>query len=212
MKRKTRGKYIVLEGPDGTGKGTQIERLKLRLEAAGKEVVMVREPGGTPMGEAVRGLLKDAKLDRTPEAEVFLFSAARAELALRVIEPALKRGAWVISDRSHLSTIAYQIFGHKRHDLAKMVKEITAHALGSTLPDAAIILDIDPKISLARSKKRNAGESDRFDDMQEAFHKRVRKGYLDHAKAAKLPVVDAGRTIEEVEESIWQKIQHLFRK
>ena len=210
---KPNGKYIVLDGPDGTGKGTQIERLQAKLKSLGREVLVVREPGGTPIGEEIRNLLKSKEFPRTAETEIFLFSAARAELMREVIEPALQKGTCVISDRSFISTIAYQVYGHQRMDLLPMVADLIKYAVGDRKMDKLIILiilNIDPEVALERAKGRNAGAGDRFDDMEQGFHERVRQGYLQGAKDYPHEVVDAAGTVEEVEERIWQKIALIF--
>ncbi len=200
-----KGKYIVLEGPEGTGKGTQVERLALRLKAQGKKVIVVREPGSTPIGEEIRKLVKSSTLDRTVETEIFLISAARAELVRSVIMPALKEGAHVISDRSYLSTFAYQVAGAYK-DLKEMAEILTKQAIGDTHPDFILVLDIDPQEGLKRSIKRNKGEPDRFDDRELEFHKKVRDAYLALAKESSYPVVDGSKSIEEVAEAVWAEV------
>ena len=140
-------KYIALEGGDGSGKSTVAEALGARIETAGGEVVIVREPGGTPMGEVVRALLLDSdKLDDW--TEVFLFAAQRAELARRVVAPALDAGKWVISDRTYYSSIAYQ--GRGRGLGEDEVRAINERGLGGVVPDHVFVLDVDPETALAR--------------------------------------------------------------
>ena len=140
-------KYIALEGGDGSGKSTVAVALAARLETEGGEVVMVREPGGTPLGEVVRGLLLDSeRLDDW--AEVFLFAAQRAELARQVIAPALRAGKWVVSDRTYYSSIAYQ--GSGRGLGEDDVRAINEKGLDGVVPDHVFVLDVDPETALAR--------------------------------------------------------------
>ncbi len=167
-------KYIALEGGDGSGKSTVAEALGARIETAGGEVVIVREPGGTPMGEIVRALLLDSdKLDDW--AEVFLFAAQRAELARGVVAPALDAGKWVISDRTYYSSIAYQ--GRGRGLGEDEVRAINERGLGGVVPDHVFVLDVDPETALAR--QHNA---DRIGKEGVGFQEKVRAAYLDLAK------------------------------
>jgi dTMP kinase len=167
-------KYIALEGGDGSGKSTVVEALGARIETAGEEVVLVREPGGTPMGEVVRGLLLDSvKLDDW--AEVFLFAAQRAELARLVVAPALKAGKWVVSDRTYYSSIAYQ--GRGRGLGEDDVRAINERGLGGVVPDHVFVLDVDPETGLAR--QHNA---DRIGNEGVDFQEKVRAAYLDLAE------------------------------
>lgn len=143
-------KYVALEGGDGSGKSTVAEALKRRLERDGLSVLVVREPGGTVLGETVRGLLLDSEsLDKW--AEVFLFAAQRAELASTVIEPALEEGRWVISDRTYYSSIAYQ--GRGRGLGAQRIRELNELGLNGVVPDHVFVLDIDPQAALARQER-----------------------------------------------------------
>ena len=206
----SKGKYIVIEGLEGTGKGTQVELLRKRIEKLGKEVLFVREPGGTQIGEEIRKIVKSPDLDRVPETEILLFSAARVELARTQVLPALEKGINVVSDRSFLSTIVYQTYGHNRKDLLPMVENVTKYALSGIHPDLIIILDIDPQTGLERAKTKNAGIQDRFDDLAVPFHERVRKGYLEIAKKNKYPVIDASQSISEVEKEIWKIISPII--
>jgi dTMP kinase len=167
-------KYIALEGGDGSGKSTVAEALGARIETAGGEVVLVREPGGTPMGEVVRSLLLDSdKLDDW--AEVFLFAAQRAELARGVVAPALEAGKWVVSDRTYYSSIAYQ--GRGRGLGEDEVRAINERGLGGVVPDHVFVLDVDPETALAR--QHNA---DRIGKEGVDFQEKVRAAYLDLAE------------------------------
>lgn len=166
--------YVALEGGDGSGKSTVSRALAERLQALGEEVVVVREPGGTPLGEAIRELLLDS--DRLDDwAEVFLFAAQRAELAREVIEPALASGMWVISDRSYYSSIAYQ--GRARGIGEVAVRSINESGLAGTVPDWVFVLDVEPQEALARQHRE-----DRIGKQGVGFQEKVRQAYLDLAE------------------------------
>ncbi len=189
-------KYIALEGGDGSGKSTVALALAARLEADGGEVVMVREPGGTPLGEAVRGLLLDSeRLDDW--AEVFLFAAQRAELAREVIAPALSAGKWVVSDRTYYSSIAYQ--GRGRGLGEDDVRAINEKGLDGVVPDHVFILDVDPETALARQH-----EADRIGKEGVDFQGRVRAAYLGLAETEpeKVIVLDGSLPVGELVELI----------
>lgn len=185
--------FISFEGIDGSGKSTQAVRLAERLRAAGRRVVSVREPGGTPLGEQIRGLLLDPSGDVTPRAELLLFSAARAQLVERVIAPALAVGEVVIADRFSDSTTAYQGFG--REVLAPDDMD-AFHSLvtGGLAPDLTLIVDVT--LETAR-RRRAAVSADRMEAADDMFYARVREGY--HAVARRHPervVVIDGETDE----------------
>ena len=168
-------KYIALEGGDGSGKSTVAVALATRIETDGGEVVMVREPGGTPLGEVVRGLLLDS--DRLDDwAEVFLFAAQRAELAREVIAPALSAGKWVVSDRTYYSSIAYQ--GRGRGLGEDEVRAINEKGLDGVVPDHVFVLDVDPKTALARQHA-----ADRIGKEGVDFQEKVRAAYLGLAES-----------------------------
>ncbi len=193
-------KYIALEGGDGSGKSTVAEALGARIETAGGEVVLVREPGGTPMGEVVRGLLLDSdKLDDW--AEVFLFAAQRAELARRVVAPALDAGKWVISDRTYYSSIAYQ--GRGRGLGEDEVRAINERGLGGVVPDHVFVLDVDPKTALAR--QHNA---DRIGKEGVDFQEKVRAAYLDLAEGEpeKVVILDGSLPVGQLVDLIAEEV------
>ena len=191
-----RGMFITLEGADGCGKSTQAALLAQTLEAAGREVVRLREPGGTPISEKVRALLLDpANAEMVPECELLLYEASRAQLTRQVIEPALARGAVVLCDRYYDSTYAYQAGGRELPD--DLVN--AANALGScgVAPDRTIVLDLDPALAYARA---TAGGADRMEAEGLAFQERVRAAYLRLAAAepARVRIVDASGEKNEV--------------
>ncbi|WP_322151460.1 dTMP kinase [Paratractidigestivibacter sp.] len=190
------GVFITLEGADGCGKSTQAARLATALEEAGREVVRLREPGGTPISEKIRALVLDpANAEMAPECELLLFEASRAQLVREVIEPARTRGAVVLCDRFYDSTYAYQAAG-------RSIGEGTirrANALGScgVDPDRTLVLDMDTDAALARATCDGA---DRMEAEGVAFQRRVREGYLRLAaeEPGRVRVVDASGTLDEV--------------
>lgn len=207
--------FIALEGPDGSGKSTQLRMLRAALDARGVDVVWTREPGGTAIGEQVRTVLHDR--DNTamlPVTEALLYSAARAQLVSEVILPALARGATVITDRYAASTYAYQGYGHGVE--MRALREITALVTNGLEPDLTIYLDLEAEAGLERKlKDRQAGQGEwnRMDEQALAFHRAVRTGYL--ALAARQPerwlVLDAGGTIETLFEQIMARIEPLLQ-
>lgn len=156
-------RYLALEGGEGSGKTTVAAALAGRLGARGEEVVVTREPGGTTLGEAVRALVLDSD-QVAPWAEAFLFAAQRAQLVAEVVAPALARGAWVISDRSYYSSLAYQ--GHARALGVEKVREVNELGLGRVLPDYVFVLDVEPGTGLGRQVRpdRIGGEGLEFQE------------------------------------------------
>lgn len=184
--------FITFEGPDGSGKTTQIERLAAFLRQAGRTVYHTREPGGTPIGDQIRAVLLD-NLDNTMmtgPAEALLFSASRAQHVGEVIRPALAAGRLVLCDRYADSTLAYQGYGHGL-DL-EALQAITAFATGGLVPDLTFFFDCAPEVGLAR--RQGSGESlDRLDQLALAFHQRVYAGFwsLIERDPARWVVIDA---------------------
>jgi dTMP kinase len=206
--------FITFEGPEGSGKSTQIALLCQSLEACGLAVVRTREPGGTPIGEQVRTVLHDLRnAGMLPETEILLYSASRAQHVGEVIRPALARGAIVISDRYAESTIAYQGYGRGLNLAA--LRQITTFATGGLVPDLVVFLDLDVAVGLARKRRDQAagrGEWNRMDEQTLAFHQRVREGYL--AMAAQEPArwltVDASQSIEAIQRLIGDRVAALL--
>jgi dTMP kinase len=188
------GRLIAFEGVEGAGKSTQLELLRRALEGRGREVVVTREPGGTPAGERVRALLLDPGVELHPRAEALLFAAARAELVERVIRPALERGAVVLCDRYLDSSLAYQ--GGARGLGRGPVEEVNRFATGGVLPDLVVLLDLDPAAGLAR----RARDPDRIEGQDLGFHRRVREAFLDLAAAdpGRFAVVAAAAPVAEI--------------
>ncbi|MFN7496749.1 MAG: dTMP kinase [Hyphomonadaceae bacterium] len=199
----TGGHFITLEGGEGAGKTTLLSTLKARLEALGHEVVLTREPGGTPGAEAIRALLVTGDADRwTALSELCLFFAAREDHLERLIRPALARGAIVLCDRFSDSTRAYQ--GQVGGAGRAAVEALDGLIVRQTQPDLTLILDIDPAIGLQRAAARR-GTEDRFEGKAFAFHTALRAAYLEIAETFKhrCGVVDASVAPEELAEAAW---------
>jgi dTMP kinase len=191
--------FITFEGPEGSGKTTQAQLLASHLRQEGFVVVLTREPGGTPIGDQIREVLHNpANTDMYSWAEVFLYSASRAQLVAQVIRPALVAGKVVVCDRYADSTLAYQGCG-RGLDLQPL-REITRRATGGLVPDLTLYLDIKPGQGLQR--RLSGGEEwNRMDQEAIAFHRRVRAGYLELAnlEPERWVIVDAARSVEEVQ-------------
>ena len=202
------GLFITFEGGEGCGKSTQIAALKARLEAIGKTVVQTREPGGTALGESVRSLLQhdDAGQGMSPEAELLLFAASRAQHVRELIAPAIAQGQIVLCDRFLDSTTVYQ--GVARAIDSKKVDTINQFAIGDTKPDLTILIDLPPETGLARVHARSDGQLDRMEKEAIEFFQAVRQGYLDLAKSEpkRFLVLDGSQSIEDLETQIWQRV------
>lgn len=187
------GRFVTLEGGEGAGKSTLLSALARWAAGRGHEVVVTREPGGTPGAEAVRALLLDESAGWDPLAEALLIGAARRDHVVTVVAPALARGAWVLCDRFVDSTMAYQgvLGGLDRARLAALQRWIC----GGVWPDATFVLDVDPGIGLARQTVVT-----RFEARERAFHDALRAAFLEIAAAEprRCIVLDAGRPAEDV--------------
>ncbi|RKX43105.1 MAG: dTMP kinase [Verrucomicrobia bacterium] len=206
------GRFITFEGPEGSGKSTQIKRLVEKLEAQGITVLCTREPGGTSTGEAIRNILQhDAAGEPLGErAELLLFTASRAQLMDHVILPALTHGEWVLCDRFIDSTMAYQ--GFARGLPIDTLDRINDFAINGRKPDLTLLLDLDIESGFQRLEKRYSsgkGSADRFEREARDFHRRVRDGY--HKLAEREPdrfrIIDSDRAIDEVASSIWETVK-----
>lgn len=197
-----KGLFITLEGTEGSGKSTQIAVIKAHMEAKGHKVVCLREPGGTPIAEEIRTLLKTPRKDDNmcDKTELLLMYAARAQLVETVIKPLLSAGTDVICDRHDLSSVAYQ--GGGRGMNMDDIYAIRKVVLGNFRPDLTIIIDVDPKIGMQRA--RNRGELDRFELSQIDFFERVRNTYLEYAKTHQdfVSVVDGHKEISAVSHDV----------
>lgn len=199
---------ITFEGSEGCGKSTQITRLRARLEAVGCEVIMMREPGGTVVGEKIRDLLQHTKeaANMTPESELLLFAASRAQLVREKIRPALERGAVVILDRFLDSTTVYQ--GIARGLPMESVMAINRFAVGHTVPDLTLVLDMDARKAWERIHATGR-ELDRMESQPLEFFEKVRQGYLHLAveQPDRMVVLNAAQTPEEIEAQIWKLVE-----
>lgn len=192
------GLFITLEGPEGAGKSTNRDYLAELLGARGREVIMTREPGGTPLAERIREiLLAPAAEPMAVDTELLLMFAARAQHLAQVVRPALARGALVLCDRFVDATYAYQ--GGGRGVPVERIATLEAFVLGDLQPDLTLVFDLPVDIGLARAARR--GALDRFEQEQRAFFEAVRQTYLDRAQAvpARYRLVDASRSLAEVQ-------------
>ena len=196
------GRFITLEGGEGSGKSTQAALLRDSLAADGRRVLLLREPGGEPVAEAVREVVLHAAAPVTDRTELLLFLAARAQLVERVIRPALADGTVVVCDRYGDSTVAYQGYGRGRD--VDAARDLNAYATGGLAPDLTVLLDIAPEVGLARQGDRNRMEREPLD-----FHRRVRVGYLAEARrdAARFAVIDASTSVDGVHSRVLDAVR-----
>ncbi|WSG47799.1 dTMP kinase [Dactylosporangium sp. NBC_01737] len=206
------GIFIVFEGGEGAGKSTQVRHLAESLRALGRDVVVTREPGATPLGERIRSLVLDPPEITgevvTPRAEALLYAADRAHHVASVVRPALARGAVVISDRYVDSSLAYQ--GAGRTLPVDEVSWLSKWATGGLKPDLVVLLDLEPAVGLARAGRR--GDADRLESESLAFHERVRYAFLDlaHADPSRYLVLDASLPAESLATGVLQRVRHLM--
>jgi len=203
------GKLISFEGSEGSGKSTQIARLARRFQKLGREVISVREPGGTEIGEQIRNIIvHNSKGDEMcAETELLLFAAARAQLVREVIAPALIKGTVVLSDRFLDSSTVYQ--GVARNLSMDPVNQINRFAVGTVLPDLTIVIDVPTEIGMARIRQRASDLPDRMERENIEFYEKVREGYLVLAKGIpdRFFVVDGTLSEDAVEKKIWAEIE-----
>lgn len=194
--------FISFEGPDGSGKTSQLNALVPLLEAEGKTVLRTREPGGTEIGDQIRDVIMNMKnKEMSPRAEILLFCASRAQLVEQRIRPALAAGHIVVSDRFADSTLAYQGYGHGLDKDA--LTRLLHFATGGLKPDLTLLFDVPAEVGLRR-RLSNHDEWNRMDDYALEFHRRVREGYLEMAAAdpARWVVINADRPPEEIREDV----------
>ena len=214
------GFFITFEGGEGSGKTTQINKLAASLAAQDHKVATTREPGGTPEADVIRSLIvqKDGG-DWTPMAEVLLLNAGRAQHVAQMITPALEEGKVVVCDRFTDSTLAYQGYGHGI-DL-DILRELNGYGAGEVVPDLTILLDIDPKDGIERTKRRGAAQAldveqmeDRFENLDMSFHEAVRQGFLEIAAAEpkRFVVLDAAQDVDELAADILQHVTKAMDK
>lgn len=212
---ETPGVLITFEGGEGSGKTTQVKALANALRAQGLQVVDTRDPGGTPVGKEIRGLLLGREYGPMAAAcELFLYEASRAQLVQEVVGPALREGRIVLSDRFTDSTTAYQGYG-RGLDLG-MIRHLNALASDGLAPDLTLLLDLDPRAGLeraGRSASTGRGRRDRIEAEELAFHRRVREGYLALARAepGRIRVIDALGGMAEIERTVRAEVAGLLR-
>lgn len=227
-----RGTFITFEGTEGSGKSTQITWLAERLRSLGHATRILREPGGTPIGEEIRHTLKhsEANYAMTSEAELLLMNASRAQLVREVIRPALAAGEIVLSDRFYDSTIAYQGFGRQLN--LDRVRQIIDFAVGDTRPDVTLLLRVPVHVSEARRQLRqakllevparkdspgplpfNEKLRDRMEEADRSFFERVEKGYevIAAEEPTRVRVIDATQTKEEVGRCVWEAVSAVIK-
>ena len=201
-----RGRFIVIEGAEGVGKTTQAEALLAFLASRDVDVLPVREPGGTAVGERIRAmLLEKGDTVIAPESELLLMLASRAALVQGVVRPALAAGRWVLADRFDLSSVAYQ--GYGRGIDPGRVAELNAFATGGLRPDLCLLLDLPPGEGSAR-QRRSERPLDRFESESAAFLERVRRGYLESVRSLPEAVaIDARGSVGEVRERVLAEVR-----
>jgi dTMP kinase len=202
------GTFVTFEGPDGSGKSTQMRILADRLRGMGREVVETQEPGGTAIGLQIRSILLNAEnRNLCPVAEMLLYFAARAQNFDERILPAWERGAVVLSDRFTDSTLAYQGGGRELGaDVVMRLHDIACHGLQ---PDLTVCIDIDAATGLERTKTRNGAKPDRMEEQTIEFHQRVRGIYLDLARQhpERIQIVDGEGDVETVAARVWEVVK-----
>ncbi len=208
------GLFITFEGPDGSGKTTQIALLAQHLRERGHDVLLTREPGGTPIGDQIRTVLHDTgNSEMTAQTEFLLYSASRAQLVRQVIRPHLERGGTVVSDRFAESSMAYQGYGREL-DL-DWLRRVTQFATDGLTPNLTIYLDLPVEVGIERKQAAFAarcGEWNRLDRQTIDFYHRVRTGYLILAQAEpeRWLVVDATQAVEDTQRAIWARLESVF--
>jgi dTMP kinase len=206
--------FVTFEGPDGSGKTTQIKLLAGHLRALGYDVLVTREPGGTSIGDQIRVVLHDVKnVEMACETEFLLYSASRAQLVRQVVKPHLMRGGVVLCDRFADSSMAYQGYGREL-DLAA-VRLITQFATEGLVPDLTVYLDLPVEVGIERKQVAHAaqaGEWNRLDQQSIDFHRRVRQGYLQMAQAdpGRWLVIDAAQSINDTQAVIRKRLETLL--
>jgi len=196
------GFFVAIEGPEGAGKSTLLAWLSSRLHAEGKPAITARQPGGTPVAEAARKLVLSARHDLAPQTELLLFLAARADLVARVIQPALDQGHVVLVDRFNLSTRAYQVAG--RGLLGALVEPAIQLATRGLEPDLTLVLDVPLAVGRDRLKKARKA-LDRMEQADDAFHERVRQGFLSAAGTG-IVHLDATQPKKAVQDAAWREV------
>lgn len=205
-----KGCFITVEGGDGSGKSTQIQKIEAYLREHGREVILTREPGGTPVAEQIRELiLNPANREMTGRAEMLLYAASRAQHVEEKILPALAAGRDVLCDRFVDSSVAYQAYGR---GLGGIVAEVNRIAAAGAVPDLTIFLNISPAAGMARKNRQDGHELDRLELEKAAFHEKVYEGYLTLAKenSSRIADINADRPADEVFLDIKAELDRVF--
>lgn len=205
-----RGLFITIEGPDGSGKSTQIERIRTLLETHNGRVILTREPGGTVISEKIREIILDNDhVEMVPMTEALLYAAARAQHVAEVIKPALERGESVICDRFIDSSIAYQGYGRGLGNTC--VRDINQYAVMDCMPDITFLMKVDPGVSKARIQEKR---QDRIEQEAEEFHYQVFCGYqaIEKEEPARVIGIDATGSIEEISAELQTHIERLLNR
>lgn len=206
------GKFISFEGSEGSGKSTQIARLLQHLRQTGREIVATREPGGTATGEQIRNIVihTHGGDEMCPEAELLLYTAARAQVVREIISPALARGAVVVADRYLDSSTVYQ--GVARNLPADQVAAVNRFAAGGVMPHLTVLIDVPTEVSVARMQRRTSDLPDRMERENEVFFRKVRDGYLRVAadNLGRIRVFDGTKTADAIEREIWAAVSPLL--
>lgn len=206
-----KGLFITVEGPDGSGKTTQIKALEAYLKQKGYDVVITREPGGTKISEKIRGIILDKEnKEMDPITEALLYAASRAQHVIEVIKPAVDNGKIVICDRFMDSSIVYQGIGRKLG--IALIENINQIAVQNYIPDITFLFKLQPKVGIER--KANQGSKDRLESENLAFHERVFEGYkmLEKRYPHRIKAIDANRSIEVIHEEMIHVIEGFFKK
>ena len=204
-----RGLFISIEGPDGSGKSTQLNNIKRFFQEKGIETIFTREPGGTVIGERIREILLDkSHIEMDPMTEAMLYAAARAQHVSQVIKPAIAEGKVVVCDRFVDSSIAYQGYGRQ---LGDSVEIINSYAVAGLMPDITILMKLDPSIGKNRIGSR---DKDRLELEKDAFHAAVFEGYLalERKYPDRIVGIDASRTIEDIKCDIYKKLEEVLQR
>ena len=203
-----KGLFISIEGPDGSGKSTQIKNIRRFFKDKGIDIIFTREPGGTAIGERIRRIILDRDCPEMDDmTEALLYAAARAQHVAQVIKPALEEGKIVICDRFVDSSIAYQGYGRK---IGTPVEVINNYAIGGCMPDVTFLMKMDPKVGRRRIAAAN---QDRLERERDDFHIRTFEGYLELEKKypERIVGIDASRSIEEIKSDIYRKLEAVLK-
>lgn len=211
---KPRGVYIVIEGPDGTGKTTQADIIQKALQKRGITAIHIKEPGGSPVNEAIRTVILDASLARTSMTNLLLFTANRHELWHDIIQPTLATGTWVIATRNYWSSLAYQGYGESMDQtvITETTRMFTSAEYMS--PDVGIILTLNNSVERSKrvSQRGVLDSPDIFESKNIDFQLKIENGYMRVAKEYSLPTIDATQPIKNVAEDVWRYITPLLTK